>query len=189
MIRTRGYLMGFPVRRRLTRRIGVVAFWIITAGVFGRIFFGQFGWTSGGLSAFLIVWFFLFSDTLGGTGSGGGALKPFSRRRRRKQPGFQTLFRGELLSNELSADPDLMLDERDERIRDRAHFLALTFTRRLGLLLFAVSVYLVIKQSTNLWRDEQAFLFGLVLVMWNLPQSLILWAEPDLEANPEAATQ
>ena len=73
------------------------------------------------------------------------------------------------------------LDEREKRLRDRVHFLAHTLSRWFALLLFAVLIGLGVKDSTVAARVGPVFFFLMNLVLWSLPQSLILWNEPDIE--------
>ena len=79
---------------------------------------------------------------------------------------------------------DLDLDERDLRDRDRVHFQAYTTSRWLALLLLIVQVVAGLAGPAWLLRAGNAAFLLLALVLWSLPQSIILWTEPDMEEQP-----
>ena len=76
------------------------------------------------------------------------------------------------------------LDEREMNERDRVHFVAYTLARWIALFLFAA--YALLGAIHVSWFSQLGpfFFFLLTLVLWSLPQTLILWTEPDME--PEA---
>jgi len=82
---------------------------------------------------------------------------------------------------------DLQTDERDERRRDRAHYLAyrvLAFLTMLVWLLFAI----VRKgpQGSSFGISFDFALFASVaaaMLAMTLPQAILLWTEPDMEAE------
>jgi len=73
------------------------------------------------------------------------------------------------------------LDEREIRVRDRVHFVAYTVSRWFALLLFAAYALLSTLNVSWLARIGPLFFFLLALMLWSLPQTLILWTEPDME--------
>ena len=79
---------------------------------------------------------------------------------------------------------DARLDERETGERDRIHFLAyriaLVLALMMGLILFLMSGY------SFQWMNRLAlvFFFALTMILLGLPQTIILWIEPDME--PEA---
>jgi len=75
--------------------------------------------------------------------------------------------------------PEAELDE-----RDRVHFVAYTIARWLALALFAVYLGMGAANSQWLARIGPLFLFVPTLLLWSLPQTLILWTEPDMEVAP-----
>ena len=79
--------------------------------------------------------------------------------------------------------PASPLDERDLCLRDAAHFQAYRLTREwlLPLLIAAFIVFQYIYPRSQ-FVAIPAYAF-LILVIYNLPQSLILWTEPDMEAS------
>lgn len=78
--------------------------------------------------------------------------------------------------------PTVPLDERDIQLRDAAHFQAYRVTREwlLPLLIAAFVVFQYIYSHAQLIAIPVYAL--LILVIYNLPQTLILWTEPDMEA-------
>lgn len=137
-----------------------------------------------GLNALLVVLMIAnLSALLGGVRSG-GAVKPFLA------VPWRLFSDGDDLQRLFSAPPPVMarrdesdtnLDEREIRLRDRIHFIAYTFSRWFALLLFAVYAGLSTLNAAWLIRIGPFFFFLLALVLWSLPQSLILWMEPDME--------
>jgi hypothetical protein len=77
---------------------------------------------------------------------------------------------------------DLELDERERQDRNRVHFVAYTMARWLALGLLVVQLGASFAGTAWLMRIGNAAFFLLALVLWSLPQSLILWTEPDMEA-------
>jgi hypothetical protein len=73
------------------------------------------------------------------------------------------------------------LDEREANERDRIHFIAYTLARWLALLLFVAYGLLGLLHVAWFNRIGPFFLFLLTLTLWSLPQTLILWTEPDME--------
>jgi hypothetical protein len=173
---------GYSVGRRNRRRGIVIAYWIATgvvlAGFVRHSLAHQGVFVSPGLFNILIF----LPAVLGGVRAG-GAVKPF--RGIRWTPvdsgdGTQTLFRKAQMGRGVNP-ADGEMDERETRERDRVHFTAYTLGRWMGMGLF------VLCGLVDIWRPEllvwmaPAFLFLLVLTLWSLPQSLILWNEPDVE--------
>jgi len=81
---------------------------------------------------------------------------------------------------------ELNLDERDRRLRDHAHYRAYRILRMIlqaaiiaGVLLFTRPDAWTLLRRYNFVLVPFSFL--LILLLWNLPQSIILWNEPDME--------
>jgi hypothetical protein len=76
---------------------------------------------------------------------------------------------------------ELALDEREQALRDRVHFYAYSVAQTIVLVLF------VFDSMLGMWRQElmrqcgPTLLFFITLMLVSLPQSLILWNEPDAE--------
>jgi hypothetical protein len=188
MIRTGGYLLGFSVKRRATRRKAIVVYWCFCVWFCSLII--TRGFETQGTVSFLICLFLCFSIIAGELGGirANGAVKRFEGlRHRERRPTFQTLLKNEPLDAEGTVRTSDPMDEREEKIRDHAHFDAFKFSRRLSLLLLVCFVFLDMSHTQNLLHIAQAFLFGIALTMWSLPQTLILWSEPDMEPADEGS--
>ncbi len=180
----------FSVARRRTRRILVAVYWIAVLGVFGVVQWTEIFRPShiGGLHLLFPLQVIVFLPAILGGVRAGGMVKPFRGVRwapldDRDQP--QTLF-GPRRPLRGSASPaDLELDERDVLERDRVHFFAYTASRWLVLALLAVQLGTGLVSPEWLFRAGNASFFLLALVLWSLPQSLILWNEPDMEERDE----
>jgi hypothetical protein len=82
-----------------------------------------------------------------------------------------------------SIGSDFELDERETHERDHVHFIAYTAARWGALLLMVLTVILSAWRAQWLVWMAPTFLFLLVLTLWSLPQSIILWTEPDVEES------
>lgn len=185
MISTTNKLFGFTVARRRTRRILVVAYCCAIAAFAGAFLLDQ---TRHSLDAFgIIIALQMLTNLpalLGGVRAG-GVVKPYRGIRgpwasARKDEGPQTLF---AMPNSGEVAMSAQLDERETRIRDRVHFIAYTLARWIALLLFAA--FALIAYFRQEWlRQAGLFCFLLlVLILWSLPQIMILWTEPDMETD------
>lgn len=79
-------------------------------------------------------------------------------------------------------EPDASLDERQQRIRDRAY---LQSYRGLAGLLALVAVYAGIAWDTGWWLPQtenqvQAVVWAVLLITMTLPAAVVAWTEPDL---------
>jgi hypothetical protein len=85
---------------------------------------------------------------------------------------------GELIAQEVA------LDEREIKRRDRIHFSAYTIVQVLVLIFFFFnSALLLWKQQELLLKTDPLLFFLLTLTVWSLPQSILLWTEPDQETE------
>lgn len=96
------------------------------------------------------------------------------------------------IASELKPIVTQLLDERETFERDRIHYRAYVLLR-IGFLIAAV-LYWVGSSSGSQWlmRNTPMLLWLAVIVVWSLPQLMILWIEPDLEpelsvANPSVS--
>jgi hypothetical protein len=124
---------------------------------------------------------FLFLPALLGGVRGGGLVKPFRGVHwvpMQEGGGVQTLLRP---ANGPAILQDISLDERETHERDRVHFNAYTVARWFALLLFVIYGLLGAMHVAWFSRVGPFFLFLLTLTLWSLPQSIILWTEPDME--------
>jgi hypothetical protein len=178
MIHKRMYF-GISMSPRRNRRTLVVVYWCVMA-VFLYAFLG--GWPEASHSRKALEFVVLFAiqavmllpQLLGGVRAG-GVVKPF--RKASLQAGdVQTLLHPTTRFGE-----DAPLDERETGERDRMHFLAYTLTRWFALLLLAIYALIAANFPAALRQTGTIFLCLLTLSLWSLPQTLILWTEPDME--------
>ena len=176
----------FSTARRRTRRLIVVAYWIVALCVFGIVQWKEVLLPGhlGALGLLFPLQAIVFLPAILGGVRAGGIVKPFRGARWVPPPQrdeTQTLFGPPrpLIGSMTAAD--LELDERDLRDRDRAHFLAFTVARWMALVLLAVQLGAGLISSAWLLGAGNAAFFLLALVIWSLPQSMILWTEPDME--------
>lgn len=149
------------------RRAGVLGYYAAVA--FAGVFFGQALYHHTPAVAPLIPVLYIISVALGGVKSG-GPVRPFSH--------FYRTWSGFLAR---TASP---VDERDIRVRDHAHYSAFSFMRAAGFLctLLLVAVFVLRRQ----WLVPlMAFLlYPAYALIMSLPQAIILWTEPDMDAEP-----
>lgn len=176
----------FSTARRRTRRMVVAAYWLVALGTFGVCQWAEFfrleRHSGAGLLFPLQVVVFL-PAILGGVRAG-GMVKPFNGVHWVPLPDrdyTQTLFGPPRpLLGSMTAS-DLELDERERQDRNRVHFVAYTSARWMALVLLALQCVAGIASRTWMINFGAAAFFLLALILWSLPQTLILWNEPDVE--------
>lgn len=182
MIASGSSIFGVSLRRQKTRRWLLGIYWCGLIPLF-CIGFSRFAFGSRGGNSFVLncaIWAaFWVAAVLGGVRAGGW-VKPF-RPQRPMRGEVQPLFsRPEPTPGELVAQ-EVALDERETMRRDHIHFAAYSILQIAVYIVFLA--YLVV----GMWRQELlgrlglALLFLLTLASWSLPQSIILWTEPDME--------
>jgi hypothetical protein len=163
--------LGFSLNTRLKRRlyVAIVLCWCAAfCWAFPRYQL-RHGVEDFG-SLMLLCIFLGLGAALGGVRSI-GPVKPFV--------GLRIPFRSPAPRNDAEETP--WLDEREQHERDRIHFRAYSIVRWLGLLILAA--YAALGEMHVSWfsRIGPFAVLVLVLVLWVLPQSIILWTEPDME--------
>ena len=87
--------------------------------------------------------------------------------------------------------PDAALDERQQRVRDRAY---LHGYQALGATIVFGGIYALLAWDTRAklglwlprtWNETQAVFWGLFLLALTLPTAIIAWTEPDLPADED----
>jgi len=171
-------LFGLSIAARSTRRTLVVAYWCFVA-VFSCAFLprGNFNWFGVLLAVQLLIQIPIW---LGGVRAG-GMVKPFRGIHWVPLQEREHVQSVSLLSGSPARGEDASLDERETGLRDRMHFLAYTLARWFALLLFGLYCLTAVVHPAWLGQAGPFFLFLLTVTLWSLPQSLILWTEPDME--------
>ncbi|HTF65613.1 MAG TPA: hypothetical protein VK638_23295 [Edaphobacter sp.] len=162
--------LGMPIRTHRQRQLLVIVYYLFVLCM--GLFYFWIGWR--------YIWFAVPQMlTLGGLFGGikiGGPVKFYNDRDLSLSSGIQSLN----LSRPFSFIP--ALDEREKARRDAAHFLAY---RILIVSLFLMSAAVLVPHSMSssshyTWvagRVQVVFLF-LVIYAVSLPQSVLLWTEP-----------
>lgn len=188
MINQRTFL-GIPLARRRTRRWLVVGYWTSATALLafgGLLNLARPGWFAQAWYApFLGLVCGYLGSMLGGNRPG-GPVRDFEGR---------AADRPELLDNTIRTlmkpanrewqRENRPLDERDIRLRNAAHYEAY---RLLELIVLPIAGALFMAFATTLSRYKVLCvpIFVLTfLVVYNLPQSLILWTEQDMEERDE----
>ena len=173
--------LRFLVGSRSRRRMLVAGYWCFVAFACFAFLLHQAHHGVEDMGLLFMLQIFLFLPALLGGVRGGGLVKPFRGVHwvpTHQQGGVQTLLKP---ANGPAILQDISLDERETHERDRVHFIAYSFARWFALLLFVI--YGVVGALHAAWfaRVGPFFLFLLTLTLWSLPQSMILWTEPDME--------
>jgi len=171
MIDTTARPLGFALKSRTRRRLYLVICWAMAILlVYG--FWKQMK-NDGGANfpLFLPLYAFLGLTAMFGGVRNGGPIKPFAG----------LLWPLRKPAPRKDADETPWLDERDQARRDRIHLRSYTVVRWSSLLLFFS--YLLHNKIPEPWVHQfgPPILFAFVLLIWILPQSMILWTEPDME--------
>jgi hypothetical protein len=193
MISADSTLFGHSLARRRTRRWLVGVFWgglvpLLCVGFQGCFFIarGSFALNTLNFALLVIFWITIY---LGGVRAGGW-VKPF-RTQKKARNILQPLFaKPQPTQSELIAQ-ELAMDERESFQRDHIHFAAYFIARIMTLFLFALYCTLGFWNQELLRQAGPLLFFILMITLWSLPQTLILWTEPDLEpeAEPEIAKE
>lgn len=184
MISASNKLFGQSVARRSRRRILVVVYWLAVAAFTGAFWVDQARHTLDIFGVFIALQLLVnLSSVLGGVRAG-GAVKPYRGVKWAPlldRDDLQTVFGAPRPILAGAAASDLALDERETRLRDRIHFVAYTLMRWITLAVFAAFALIIYLRPD--WMHQAGLFFFLLLatILWSLPQTLILWSEPDME--------
>jgi hypothetical protein len=171
---------GISIAHRRTRRVFVIGIWSLTFLCGWAFLHGIASHRDRaiGAGAFLALQLILqFLPYLLGGFWPGGMVRPFLAAKLRPEP-VQSLF-----GPRTKFGQNAPLDERETGERDRIHFLAyriaLVITLMMTLILFLLSGYSFQWMS----RVAPVFFFALTVILLGLPQTIILWTEPDMESE------
>jgi heme/copper-type cytochrome/quinol oxidase subunit 4 len=168
---------GISIARRRTRRAFVIGIWCVTllcGWAFLHSAVSHRDRALGFLAIMALQLVLQLPNFLGGLRPG-GMVRPFLA----AKPGLEQV--QSLFGPRKPFGQDAPLDERETGERDRIHFLAyriaLVIALMMGLILFVIGGY----SFQLMCRVAAVFFFALIVIMLGLPQSLILWTEPDME--------
>jgi len=171
---------GWSIKKRYQRRRLVVIHWACFAMCI-VLFWLTILRHNHALDTSYLIFLLMFPAMLGGVRAG-GAVKPFRGVHwpmRADRYEMITLFH----RSQSEIVQDSALDERDIRLRDRVHFVAYTVTRWLALASFLIYYLLYTQWPAFAPVAGSTFLYLLAWILWILPQSIILWNEPDVETD------
>jgi len=78
------------------------------------------------------------------------------------------------------------MDERESSQRDHIHYVAYSIARTLMVFIFAFYCLLGFWNQELLRQAGPLLFFLLTIALWSLPQTMILWTEPDMVPEAEA---
>jgi hypothetical protein len=172
---------GISIARRNTRHVFVVGVWCVTLLCGWAFLHGAVSHRDRALGFWAIMALQLIlqlPNFLGGLRPG-GMVRPFLD----AKPGLEQV--QSLFGPRTPFGQDAPLDERETGERDRIHFLAYRIAAAIalmmGLILFVMSGY----SFQLMCRVAPVFFFALTMILLGLPQTLILWTEPDMEAEQQ----
>jgi len=182
--------------------------WLVSVfyGVFGALLLVNWLKGSHTLGGFLTIEFtLLIGPVLGGYFAGSsnlfgraGLVGPFTARKTLKYPDSASILRpSTLLHPVVDDDPELRSDERALRRRDYAHYVShqvLGAVVSAGFLLEYCSHSVLSDDIERIGLSSAAvnqIVYCLLQIAWildvTLPQAILLWTEPDMEAETPAA--
>jgi hypothetical protein len=127
------------------------------------------------LSAFMVILF-------GGLGAA-GPIRPFSKRLYEAQTGQDDGPPLTLLGSR-PAKSHYVVDERDDQMRDRAHYLAYSILRwPLILVLIFSELWIMDAKPEQVAHWLLILSVPLAVIFLSLPQAILLWTEPDIEPD------
>lgn len=139
--------------------------------------------------------FFACYMFLGGTYST-GLVKPFNNKRRKTYDGPQPFLLLKLRTYAPihgSNDTDYLNDERELHQRGYAHYKAYQIIGLAVTLIWALAMFRTLLPAWFRWisMTPDTLYYGLLMIVMvlflTLPQTILLWTEPDMEPEPEFA--
>jgi hypothetical protein len=178
-------LLGIPLARRQTRRLLVIGYWTVALSLVlvVSLLTGRDGTVFGlPFISLLYLSVLLMVGLLGGDGKR-GAVRAFEGRTSEGQVAADyTYMTPEDIAERKRREIEIRLDERDVNLRNTAHYKAYSALRWIIFLVFVFTAFPLPREPFFL---RPFLLSTLFLVVWSLPQTIILWTEPDMEADSE----
>jgi len=178
MINKRSFL-GIPLARRSARRWLVVGFWVLILAF--AVYFPlllRMRPTFFGLPANWAFQFALLLISLLGGHDRRGLVRDFHGRTPEEGPADYSFMTPDDIAARKEAESQNRLDERDVRLRNAAHYRAYAAVRWIA---FLVVFAAMTDPSLDFARLRQSLVLLLFLIIQTLPQSILLWTEPDME--------
>lgn len=180
---TKRFLFFIPIRTRRSRRILVVGYYFFFAA-----FAALFLWMKGiNHYAVLLPFAYLCAPLLGGL-IAGGPVRLFSQWQRNAIVGKER--RGDPTRglSGYAASPAIIdrLDEHDIARRDRAHYLAYSALRWPAIAAALFGMMFVLDRPPEAIAHILLILsVPFAVLFFSLPQTILLWTEPDLDPDPQ----
>lgn len=170
MIYKRSFL-GIPIARRSNRRWLIVGYWtvVLALTLSAVALLSEHRRSSAGLQV-LCTYVFIFAATGLGRMVWETSFTP--------DPGIRTLFDSALREQRRKNPP---MDERQRREWERAHATAYALLSLAAIFALPLQPWRLLPQASEL---RVPLILFVVLAIVNLPQSILLWNEPDME-TPE----
>jgi hypothetical protein len=174
--------MGISVASRRNRRWIVAMYWLMVALAFGLLAWYGY-WSGKPLSRRNPVWFYYAALTLTGILGGrerNGLVRLFPKQRKQKPEDYSFMTQEDIAAKKAQ----LKSSEWDEReagalqhYQSKAYSLLTLIALPALFVLFALDV----PEAARYAFLREPLLWFLLVVLWSLPQTLILWNEPDME--------
>jgi len=175
-------LFGISLARRQARRWLVLGFWAVnlSLAVVVSLLTGKYGASYWLLYSWQLISLPLLTGLLGGEGKR-GAVRAFEGCTSEEQAATDnTYMTPEDIAERKRRESKLRLDERDVNMRNAAHYKAYSALRWFIFVAFPV---MAVPPPREWLFLRSILLLTLFLAVWCLPQTLILWTEPDMEAE------
>jgi hypothetical protein len=182
MIAEQYRILGIPMASRRARRALVVVYWALILSLCLGFVVHQSRHGVEDLNPWGLFPIFVGLAAILGGVKAGGVVKRFSGSEGISvlpTPGDEgglTLFGSKSI---FPPEDSGALDERERNERNAVHYRAYTSARWLTLALYLIYAGIGAWHAAWFPRIGPLFLFLLTLVLWSLPQMLILWNEPD----------
>jgi hypothetical protein len=181
MITTTARPLGFTVKSRGRRRLLVILYWCVVALACWGFLRHQARYGVEDMHLWGMFPLFVGLTGLMGGVRTGGPVKPFRGTIWQGWTGGAVEVATLLRSSIHPTEDQTELDEREKFSRDWVHFVSYTVARWLILLLLVAYGLAGAAHVSWFSRIGPFFVFFLTITLWSLPQSLILWTEPDME--------
>lgn len=169
--------------RRATRRWLVLAYWTFTLALIGipLALSGGYDTVLGFLSFRLILFWWCLLGLLGGDGRS-RPVRAFQGKTPEDRERLDTAYMtAEDIAWREQRERETRLDERDVNLRNAAHFKSYSFMRGYAVFVVLILVFLNSGHLSSASWLREPLLWFLLNVFLCLPQTMILWTEPDME--------
>jgi hypothetical protein len=175
-------LLGISLVRRSTRRWLVIGYWAVVLTLVG--FDSQLSISDAsplGLVRWLFVIILSSPGFLGGTVRNEAVREFDGPTADEPDKSDYTFMTTEDIAAKKREKREMQLDERDTMLRNAIHYRAYAFLRKGASFVFVVNLALRAPNYSQYAHFQEPLLVFVFLVFMSLPQSMIIWTEPDME--------